>query len=80
MGMERIVLKTGKMTGYFISDQQSKFYQSTTFQKVLTFVQRNADKCRMTEKQTRNGLRLLLIFDKIISVDKALNMLQLFKE
>lgn len=80
MGIERIILKSGKMVGYFISDQQSKFYQSVAFQKVLTFVQRNADKCRMTEKQTRNGLRLLLTFDEITSIDKALRILQLFKE
>lgn len=80
MGMERLVLKGGKMVGYFISDQQSKFYQSSAFRKVLDFVQRNADKCRLTEKETRNGLRLLLSFDKIYSIEKALRLLQLFKE
>jgi transcription-repair coupling factor (superfamily II helicase) len=29
----------------------------------------------MKEKQTRNGLKLLLTFDKITSVDKALKVL-----
>jgi transcription-repair coupling factor (superfamily II helicase) len=30
----------------------------------------------MKEKQTRQGLRLLLTFDNVKSVDKALNVLQ----
>ena len=80
MGMERIILKAGKLTGYFISDQQSKFYQSNAFQKVLQFVQINADKCKLTEKETRNGLRLVLTMDKITSIDKALRILQWINE
>mgnify|MGYP000678146889 CR=1 FL=1 len=39
IGLEKIVLKKGKMIGYFIADQQSGFYQSATFTKVLQFVQ-----------------------------------------
>lgn len=80
MGIERIIMKNHKMTGYFISDQQSKFYQNAVFEKVMNFVKRNADKCRLSEKETRFGLRLMLTFEKINSVDKALRILQSFKE
>ena len=38
-GFERLVMKHGKLVGYFISDQQSAFYQSKGFAKVLQFVQ-----------------------------------------
>ena len=78
MGLERLILKQGKMVGYFVSDQQSSFYQSSIFHKVLQFVQINSKVCKMKEKQTRNGLRLLLTFGTIKSVQQALNLLQPF--
>jgi len=75
IGLEKVVMKKGKMIGYFISDKQSDFYQSNTFAKVMHFVQTNASLCKIKEKQTRNGLRLLLVFDKVTSVDRALAVL-----
>lgn len=80
MGIEKLVMKGGKMTGYFISDQESPFYQSPRFQKVLQFVQRYPDRCKMQEKETRNGLRLLLIFSNITSVYQALKIMQLLEQ
>ncbi|MDO5606882.1 MAG: transcription-repair coupling factor [Capnocytophaga sp.] len=74
-GIEKLVMKNGKMTGYFISDQQSAFYQSKRFHKVLEFVQQHSSQCRMQEKETRNGLRLILTFERITSVRKALEVL-----
>jgi transcription-repair coupling factor (superfamily II helicase) len=71
IGLEKIVMKQGKMIGYFISDQQSAFYQTSTFTRILQYVQSHANKCKIKEKQTRNGLRLLLIFENIQSVDRA---------
>ncbi|MGB5818490.1 MAG: transcription-repair coupling factor [Saonia sp.] len=72
IGLEKIVMKKGKLIGYFIADQQSDFYQSIIFTRVLQFVQTHTDICKMKEKQTRNGLRLLLVFEQITSVEKAL--------
>jgi transcription-repair coupling factor (superfamily II helicase) len=80
MGLERVVMKKGKLTGYFISDQQSAFYQSDVFTKVLSYVQNNSLKVKMMEKQTRTGLRLLLTIDKIDSVEKALKSLSVFQK
>ncbi|MFJ1426640.1 transcription-repair coupling factor [Capnocytophaga canimorsus] len=77
MGIEKLVMKNGKMTGYFISDQESPFYQSSRFQKVLQFVQRHPDRCKMQEKETRNGLRLLLHFNSINTIAQALKVMQL---
>ena len=76
IGFEKIIMKHGKLVGYFISDQQSGFYQSRSFTKVLQFVQSNPNKCKMKEVQTRNGLRLLLTFESIKSVKQALTTLQ----
>ena len=76
IGIEKIIMKQERMIGYFISDQQSDFYQSDVFTTVLHFVQSSSSTCTMKEKQTRNGLRLLLTFDDITTVDKALKALQ----
>ncbi|MEY2738844.1 MAG: transcription-repair coupling factor, partial [Bacteroidota bacterium] len=76
MGIERLLMKQGKMIGYFIGDQQSNFYQSNRFMNVLQFAQRNGSVCKMKEKETKNGLRLLLTFDNVKSVNKALELLE----
>ena len=80
LGLERLILKKGKMIGYFVSDQQSAFYQSEIFTKVLKFVQFNSAICTMKEKETKHGLRLLLTFNAINSVDEALSTLQKIKK
>lgn len=79
MGIEKLIMKQGKLIGYFIQDQQSTFYQSDNFSKVLQFVQQNAQKCKMKEKKTRNGLRLLITFDNIKSTQQALTALSKIK-
>ncbi len=76
IGFEKIIMKQGKLIGYFVNDQQSSFYQSPNFTKVLQFVQTHQNSCKMKEKQTRNGLRLMLTFDSVKSVKHALNALQ----
>jgi len=75
LGFEKILMKQNKCVGYFIKDQQSSFYQSSGFTKVLQYIQAHPTKCKMKEKQTRLGLRLLLIFEDVKSVDKALQVL-----
>ncbi|MEG3655789.1 transcription-repair coupling factor [Arenibacter palladensis] len=78
IGLEKIVMKKGKMIGYFIADQQSDFYQSSSFTAVLQFVQAHPNLAKLKEKQTRNGLRLLLVFEHINSIDKAYKSIQPF--
>ena len=79
IGLEKIIMKQGKMIGYFISDQQSAFYQTATFTRVLQYVQSHAQQCKIKEKKTRNGLRLLLVFENIRSVDRAYLALKPFE-
>ncbi|MEO1484639.1 MAG: transcription-repair coupling factor [Bacteroidota bacterium] len=76
IGLEKVILKKGKLLGYFIADQQSDFYQSPAFTHVLQYVQSHPNLCQLKEKQTRNGLRLLLVFEGIKKVDTALTRLQ----
>jgi transcription-repair coupling factor (superfamily II helicase) len=75
LGFERIVIKNNRMIGYFIADQESSFYQSKTFGRVLEYIKTAPKQIKMNQKQTRNGLRLLMTFENINSVDKALKHL-----
>ncbi len=76
IGLERIVMKRKRMIGYFIADQQSDFYQTENFTRVLRYLQSNPKSCVMKEKETKNGLRLLITFIHIDSVAKALTILK----
>ena len=76
LGLEKIILKQKRMIGYFVSNQQSDFYQTDAFTRMLKYVQQNSKSCVMKEKQTKNGLRLLITFIKIDTIKKALEILQ----
>jgi transcription-repair coupling factor (superfamily II helicase) len=76
LGFEKVIMKQSKFVGYFISNQESNFYKSAIFTKVLQFVQTHANSCTMKEKQTRKGLRLLLTFEKVNTIEKVLHAIQ----
>ncbi len=76
IGLEKVVMKKSKLIGYFIADQQSGFYQSDRFTRVLQFVQSHSQQCKIKEKETRKGLRLLLVFDKVPTISKALQAIR----
>jgi transcription-repair coupling factor (superfamily II helicase) len=80
MGIERIIMKNGKLIGYFVADQQSQYYNSKQFRQMLQFVQQHGNICKMKEKETKNGLRLLLTFENVKSIGKALEMMELMEK
>ena len=76
IGLERLLMKQGKMIGYFIGDQQSSFYQSNRFIKVMQFAQHNGNICKIKEKETKTGLKLLITFENVKSINKALELME----
>lgn len=66
MGVERLLVKNGKMIMYFVSEQTSPFYQSAIFTNLLRFVQQQVLPCRMNEKNDK----LTLIFTEITNIMK----------
>jgi transcription-repair coupling factor (superfamily II helicase) len=64
------------MMGYFIADQKSPFFESSRFTDILKFLQNNPKICVMREKDTKQGLRLLITFIHITSIQKALGTLR----
>jgi transcription-repair coupling factor (superfamily II helicase) len=67
IGFEKLVLKNNRMTGYFIANQASSYYQSEIFTRVLQFVQKNQRICKMKEGNSR----LILSFENIKNIDAA---------
>tara|TARA_B110000902_G_scaffold194806_1_gene220808 strand:+ start:227 stop:3556 length:3330 start_codon:yes stop_codon:yes gene_type:complete len=76
LGLDKIILKQKRMLGYFVANQQSDFYQTAAFARMLEYVKQNSKSCVMKEKETKNGLRLLITFIRIDTVNTALNILQ----
>lgn len=66
LGIERLLVKNGKMTAYFVGEQTSLFYQSAVFAAILKLVQQQWQPCRFSE---RNG-KLSLIFTEVTNVMK----------
>ena len=71
LGIERIVLKSGKMTCFFIADQNSLFYQSSSFTSILNWVQNNHKKCKISEQKNK----LSISFERVNKVEKAILLL-----
>ena len=75
IGLERVIMKQGKLIGYFVTDQESSFYQSPIFSQIIQFAKTNPSLVKMKEKNTRNGLRLIITFENITTINKALQSL-----
>ena len=75
LGLEMIVLKNSKMVAHFISDQQSKYYQSKLFVEVLQYIQNHPRKFKMKQGEKR----LSLIVENIKSVEEAIALLNQMK-
>lgn len=71
LGIERLVLKSNKMIGYFIANSKSPFYESPVFTKVLDFMQKHPSRATLSEKNDR----LRIIFENVSSLEDAFNKL-----
>ena len=72
LGIEKIVLKAGRMVLYFVSDTESPYYQSDTFGRILRYPALCSHECQFRES---GGRQNLLIAD-VHSVGEALDILK----
>ena len=72
LGLERLVIKGGKMVGYFIQNPQSPFYETATFTQLLNHIQRNSQNCKMSEQNDR----LRIIFSDVKHIKHAFELLE----
>ncbi|WP_461485788.1 TRCF domain-containing protein, partial [Pedobacter sp.] len=73
LGFEKVSYKKNILRGYFVSDKQSKFFDSETFNKVLAFAQMHPRLCNL--KEVKDSLRIS--FDNISNIDEAVEMLEM---
>ena len=71
LGIEKIILKQNRMICYFVKNQESSFYQSEDFIKIMQYVQLHPDNCTIQEKTGKLSLQ----FYKINTVRRALRTL-----
>lgn len=72
IGFEKLVIKSNKMIGYFVSKQDSPYYQSSKFTKVLAFIQTNPPDVKMNERNNK----LRLIYANVSGVSDAIQHLK----
>ncbi len=70
LGCEKIILKQGRMTMFFVSQTDSPYYQSEAFDRIINFVGRNPRRCQFREQY---GKRSMLIAD-IPTVEAAVSL------
>ena len=73
LGFEKVSFKKNILRGYFLTDKQSKYFDSEVFNKILAFVQMHPRLCNL--KEVKNTLRIS--FDNINSIDEAVEMLEM---
>ncbi|MFL2630068.1 MAG: transcription-repair coupling factor [Flavobacteriaceae bacterium] len=72
IAIEKIVIKKNQFIGYFINNQNNPFFSSNIFSNLISKIQNQNKVIRIKEKETKKGLRLLLIIDNIENI-KNLN-------
>jgi transcription-repair coupling factor (superfamily II helicase) len=71
VGFEKISLKKNVLRGYFIANQQSPYFETDAFRRILSFVQANPRRCNL--KEVKNTLRLSV--EGVFGIDEAVNLL-----
>jgi transcription-repair coupling factor (superfamily II helicase) len=74
LGCEKIMLKQGRMTLFFVSEPEHPFYRSAAFDSILQYVATNPRRCQFRDS---SGKRSLLLSD-IPTVASALSLLKSF--
>ena len=74
IAIERAVIKNNQFVGYFINDKNNPFFSSPIFSNLISKIQTLNKIVSIKEKETKKGLRLLLIIDNIKNI-KNLNKL-----
>lgn len=76
LGMERLLIKKNSCICYFVADQQSEFFQTVGFTHIISQVQNNQERMTLKEKNTAQGLKLLLRIDHIQRMQTAKELLE----
>lgn len=71
LGMEKIILKNGKMIIHFVSNLDSIYYQSAAFGGVLGYMANNPKYCQLKENKGKRSMTI----SHVTSVERAVDIL-----
>ena len=74
IGFDRLILKSGKLRCYFVSDPQSSFYETAHFQKIAQMVATRGRVMGVSLKQTNKDL--ILVQDEVWSLKAVKGLLE----
>lgn len=74
-GFEKIVLKSGIMLAYFVSNNMSNYFKTSKFESILKFLQTQSKKYSLKEQNDKLFMRI----DKVTSAGKAFDILNEMK-
>jgi len=72
LGFEKITLRNERLLAYFVSNPKSPYYESTTFRKILQYVQQHPRLFKMKEAKNK----LAMSVDPVKSVGECMEMLE----
>lgn len=72
LGFEKITLKHKIMTAYLVSNQESEYYQTDTFMKIIRYAGANQRRCKVKELNGKN----IVYIDAVTDVGEALKVLR----
>lgn len=75
LGFEKISFKKNTLKGYFVSDQQSHYFESPQFGNILQFVKANARRCNL--KEVKKTLRIAV--ENVRNLNEAIELLEQMK-
>lgn len=72
LGFEKLILKNEQMRLYFVSDPESPYFESETFNHILSYIQTGTNKARL--KQV--GKNFMLVVEKMKNMSDVKNFLE----
>jgi transcription-repair coupling factor (superfamily II helicase) len=72
LGIDKIILKMGKMNLYLVTYPDSPYYQSEAFDKLLKYVQMNYKRCQLKETNNRRSV----LIQRVDNVESACQILE----
>lgn len=76
LGAERIILKAGRMTLYFVQNPSSAYYQSKAFGQCIAYMSMNTHRCHLREIKERRSM----VIQDVHSVKEAVELLRYISE
>jgi len=78
LGIERIFLKAGRMSLFFVSNPDSPYYESEAFGAILAYAGQNPMTCRLREEGTKRSLLISDVPDVECAISILTAIVQIF--